>query len=137
MSEYPQRIGFVNGCFDVLHVGHLNLFKFCRSQCDYLIVAIDTDERVRATKGSNRPFNSLEDRKAMLMALRYVDAVESFSTDAELTNLVKVHTPDIMVVGSDWEGKKVIGSEHARQLKFFRKIDGYSTTKILQNSSNR
>ncbi len=132
-----MKVGFVNGCFDILHVGHLCMLSFAKSYCNYLIVAIDTDDRVAAAKGPNRPFNSTADRKAMLLALKYVDEVKIFSSDAELTNLVQGIKPDIMVVGSDWEGKKVIGSEYAKELKFYRKIDGYSTTKILECSSSR
>ena len=132
-----MRTGFVNGCFDILHVGHIALFNYCKSMCDHLIVGIDSDERVRHNKGPNRPFNASEDRMAMLRSIRYIDEVRVFSTDAELVNLIKDIQPDVMVVGSDWQNKKVIGSEHAKELKFFRRIDGYSTTKILESSSDR
>ena len=132
-----MRIGFVNGCFDILHVGHIALFNYCKSVCDYLIVGIDSDERVKRNKGPNRPFNASEDRMTMLRSIRYVDEVRVFSTDAELTNLVMYISPDVMVVGSDWEGKNVIGSEYAKELKFFRRLDGYSTTKILENTLDR
>lgn len=132
-----MRRGFINGCFDVLHVGHIELIKFARSHCDYLMIALDTDERVASAKGPNRPFNSLEDRKTMMRALRGVDELRSFSTDEQLSSLVEIFAPDVMIVGSDWEGKKVIGGEHAKELIYFRRIDGYSTTKILENSFNR
>jgi len=132
-----MRIGFVNGCFDILHIGHVALFKYCKSQCDYLIVAIDSDARVKANKGSTRPINTLEDRVTMLRAVRFIDEVRHFSTDAGLADLVQSINPDVMVVGSDWEGKNVIGSEYAKELKFFRKINGYSTTKILESSPDR
>ena len=132
-----MRIGFINGCFDILHVGHIALFEYCKTICDYLIVGIDSDERVMHNKGPNRPFNASEDRMTMLRSIRYIDDVKVFSTDAELTNLVMHTSPDVMVVGSDWEGKSVIGSEHAKELKFFRRIDGYSTTKILESSFDR
>lgn len=132
-----MRIGFVNGCFDILHIGHIKMLKYAKSMCDYLVVAIDSDERVRANKGSKRPFNCLNDRRAMLASLRMVNEVETFSTDEELTCLVKDLAPDIMIVGDDYVDKRVIGSEYAKELKFYRKIDGYSTTKILENSSGR
>tara|TARA_B100000282_G_C31524295_1_gene395369 strand:- start:192 stop:590 length:399 start_codon:yes stop_codon:yes gene_type:complete len=131
------RVGFVNGCFDILHVGHIRMFEFAKSLCDYLVVAIDTDDRVRSNKGPKRPFNCVEDRKIVLTSLRYIDEVKSFSTDEELTSLVKSVAPDIMVVGDDYINKRVIGSEHAKELKFYRKIDGYSTTKILESSTGR
>ena len=132
-----MRVGFVNGCFDLLHVGHIEMLEYAKSMCDHLVVAVDTDQRVRQSKGPTRPFNNVDDRQRMLIALRAVDETACFSTDEELTETVKRYKPDIMVVGSDWEGKKVIGSEHAKELKFYRKIDGYSTTKILEHSSSR
>ena len=132
-----MRIGFVNGCFDILHLGHIALFEFAKKHCDHLIVAIDSDKRVSLNKGPNRPINNALDREGMLRAIKYIDDVKTFSTDLELTNLVKLISPDIMIVGNDWEGKTVIGSEHAKQLKFFRKIDGYSTTKTVKDIGSR
>ena len=131
------KIGFVNGCFDILHIGHIALLEYSKSICDYLIVAIDSDEKVMLNKGPNRPFNTSKDRMAMLRSIRYVDDVKVFSSASELSKLIQSVKPDIMVVGSDWEDKKVIGAEHAKELKFFRRIDGYSTTKILENSIDR
>jgi len=132
-----HRIVFVNGCFDVLHRGHIELFEFAKSQGEYLIVALDTDARVKKQKGENRPFNSLTDRKKIVSSIEYVDWVESFGTDEELIALVRQASPHVMVVGSDWRGKPIIGSEHAKEIKFFERIDGYSTTDILQYSSDR
>ena len=118
-----MKIGFTNGCFDILHIGHVELFKFAKSACDYLIVALDTDERVIANKGSNRPFNALSDRMAMVRAIRYVDEVRSFSSSQELDTLVSIVRPEIMVVGYDYEDTEVIGARHAKELLFFRRID--------------
>lgn len=132
-----MKIGFVNGCFDVLHVGHISLLEFCKSECDHLVVAIDSDEKVKASKGKDRPFNNLKDRITMLKSIRYVDEVRSFGSSEELEELVEYIRPDIMVVGSDWEGKQIIGSKFAKQLKYFRRLDGYSTTAILENTTNR
>ena len=132
-----MRVGFVNGCFDLLHVGHIEMLEYAKSMCDHLVVAVDTDERVAQSKGPTRPFNNANDRQRMLIALKAVDETACFATDEELIAAVQRYSPDIMVVGSDWEGKKVIGSEHAKELKFYRKIDGYSTTKILEHSFSR
>ena len=132
-----MKIGFVNGCFDVLHVGHISLLEFCKNQCDHLVVAIDSDEKVKASKGKDRPFNNLKDRITMLKSIRYVDEVKSFGSSEELEELVEYIRPDIMVVGSDWEGKEIVGSKFAKQLKYFRRLDGYSTTAILENTTNR
>ena len=132
-----HRIVFVNGCFDVLHRGHIELFEFAKSQGEYLIVALDTDARVKKQKGENRPFNSLTDRKKIVSSIEYVDWVESFGTDEELIALVRQASPHVMVVGSDWRGKPIIGSEHAKEIKFFERIDGYSTTQKIQGIINR
>tara|TARA_R110001592_G_scaffold5875_1_gene31979 strand:+ start:11411 stop:11830 length:420 start_codon:yes stop_codon:yes gene_type:complete len=135
--EKEKSVGFINGCFDILHIGHVELLRYAKSKCDYLIVALDTDERVSTLKGPNRPINALEDRVAMMKALRYVDEVRTFSTALELEQTVRSITPDIMIVGSDWKGKKIIGGEHALKILFFRRIDGYSTTKAIQDISYR
>jgi len=128
---------FTNGCFDILHRGHLELFKYAKSLGDEFIIGIDSDAKVKFDKGSNRPYNKLEDRVKMLESLRYVDKVYTFSNTFGLEMLVKEISPDIMIIGSDWRGKKVIGEQYAKELRFFERIDGYSTTQILENSSNR
>jgi D-beta-D-heptose 7-phosphate kinase/D-beta-D-heptose 1-phosphate adenosyltransferase len=128
---------FINGTFDVLHRGHLMLFNYAKSLGNYLIVSIDNDERVKEKKGLTRPINPLRDRIFMLENLKPIDEVRSFGTDLELENLVEYYNPDIMIVGSDWKGKPVIGSQHAKELKFFDRIDEYSSTKIIQSIINR
>lgn len=130
---------WVNGTFDVLHVGHIKLLEFA-SQFGNLRVGIDTDERVKELKGSERPFNNHHDRKTMLISLKYVDEVVFFNSREELIDCVKEYSPDIMVVGDDYKDQIVYGSEYAKKLVFFEKIPSYSTTKILsyyENNSNR
>jgi len=122
---------FTNGCFDVLHRGHLELFEYAKS-LGYLYVGVDSDEKVRRNKGGDRPFNTLDDRVKMLESLRFVDEVRSFDSKKGLKDLIKEIEPDIMVIGSDWRGKKVVGQEHAKELRFFERIQGYSTTDILE-----
>lgn len=128
---------FVNGTFDLLHVGHLQLLNFAKSYGDYLIVAIDTDDRVREKKGSTRPIHNQDERSFFLRMLKPVDQVEMFSTDQELEKLIKGFNPDIMIVGSDWKGKPVIGSQYAKRLIFFDRIGDYATTKTIQNIIDR
>ena len=128
---------FVNGCFDLIHRFHIELFNFARSHGDALYVGIDSDERVKQLKGPTRPIHSQEDRKFFLENLKAVDKVFIFDTDEELTDLVKSIEPDIMIVGSDYKNKRVIGSEYAKELLFFNRIDGYSTTKIIESIANR
>ena len=125
---------WVNGTFDILHRGHIELFKFARNQGDYLSVGIDTDRRIKEKKGKNRPVNTQLDRKYFLEAIKYIDEVVIFDSATELINLVAHHQPDFMVVGEEYKNKEVIGGTHAKEIKYFRKIGEYSTTKILQNS---
>ena len=128
---------FVNGTFDLLHCGHLQLLNFAKSYGDYLIVAIDTDERVREKKGLTRPIYNQDDRKFFLNMLKPVDQVELFSSDKELEELIKGFNPDIMIVGSDWKNKPVIGSQYAKRLIFFDRIGDYATTKTIHSIISR
>ena len=132
-----MKVVWTNGCFDILHRGHIGLLKYAKSLGDYLVVGVDDDKRIKASKGKDRPFNCLEDRVEMLRSIRYVDDVVEFNCDSELDTQVLLSGAEIIVVGSDYENKKVIGSRHVKEVKFYRKIDGYSTTKILERSSGR
>lgn len=126
---------FVNGTFDILHVGHLELLRYAKSLGDRLLVGIDSDDRVRSLKGHNRPINREYERFMMLSHLKPVDAVIVFDTDEELIDLIK--DCDIMVKGSDYQGKPIIGEDVCKQLVFFDRIDGYSTTEKIQHTANR
>lgn len=121
---------WVNGTFDILHVGHIKLLEFA-SQFGSLRVGIDTDKRVKELKGKERPFNNQDDRKKMLESIRFVDEVILFDSREGLINCVKEYQPDVMVIGDDYKNQIVYGSEHAKQLIFFEKIPNYSTTNIL------
>ena len=128
---------FTNGCFDVLHRGHIELFKHAKRLGDVLIVGIDSDEKIKLDKGSDRPYNKLEDRVEMLKSLKFIDEVYDFGSTRGLELLIKKIAPDILIIGSDWRGKKVVGRQYAKEIKFFEKINGYSTTNILQNTTSR
>lgn len=132
-----MKISFVNGCFDVLHPGHIELLKYARSLGDYLIVAIDSDRKVAEMKGPERPIFSQTDRSTMLSAIRYVDVVHVFDTKKELEDLLESITPDIMVVGSDWQNKEVVGSQYAKEVRFFDRIGSFSTTRTIQGVAYR
>ena len=105
---------WTNGCFDILHRGHIEMFAYAKSLGDYLVVGIDSDERVAHAKGPERPINSQEDRKKILEAIRFIDEVIIFNDDVALKNSIKKSNIDVLVIGSDWEGKKVIGAEPVR-----------------------
>ena len=128
---------FVNGTFDILHLGHLALLNYAKSLGDKLFVAIDSDERVKQLKGPTRPIHDTYQRKIMLLNLKAVDEVEIFNSDEELEMWIKQIKPTIMVVGSDWRNKTVIGSQYAKRLEFFERIDEYSSTKIISYIINR
>lgn len=132
-----MKIIFVNGCFDVLHPGHIQLFKYAKSLGDYLIVAIDSDKRVSEMKGPERPIFSQSDRSQTLEAIRYIDVVHIFDSKEDLENLLKSIAPDIMLVGSDWKGKEVVGEQYAKTVRFFDRVGEYSTTKTLQGLTYR
>ena len=128
---------FVNGTFDILHRGHLELLNYAKSLGDYLSVAIDSDRRVKEKKGLSRPIYKVEERKFFLENLKSVNEVFTFDSDLELESLANTINPDIMIVGSDWKGKKVIGSEYAKELVFFERIGDYATTRTIENIINR
>ena len=128
---------FVNGTFDIIHRGHLELLNYAKSLGDFLYVGIDCDQRVKQNKGYARPIHSEEERKFLLENLKAVDKVGIFSSDEGLENMIKSYKPDIMVVGSDWKGKSVIGSMYSAELRFFDRIEEYATTKTIQSIINR
>ena len=128
-----MKIVWTNGCFDILHRGHFEMFKYAKAFGEQLIVGIDSDEKVRADKGPDRPFNSVEDRKFALECVKYIDEVVIFNSREELEQEIRQLQPDIMVIGSDWKGKTVVGEQYCTELKFFDRIEGYSTTNILEN----
>lgn len=126
----------VNGTFDILHRGHLELLQFARSQGDQLLVCIDTDRRVKELKGINRPINNQDDRKFMLYNLRAVDTVMLFDSKEELINIIKEYKPDIMVKGSDYRGRSIVGEQHVPKVIFYDRTE-HSTTKTIQDIINR
>ena len=95
---------FVNGAFDVVHSGHLDLLDFARGLGTHLLVAIDTDRRIEYNKGKGRPFNNLKNRKELLSMLKPVTSVVTFDTDNDLLAILDRYRPDVMVKGSDWRG---------------------------------
>ena len=127
---------FVNGTFDILHPGHVQLLNYARSLGDSLLVAIDGDQRVQELKGSGRPINSEDDRKLMLESLRSVDSVWIFNSDQELEDICRLYNP-VMVKGSDYKGRHIIGHQYCKEIVFYDRIEPYSTTRAIQDIGSR
>ena len=125
----------VNGTFDIVHSGHLALLNYARSLGDYLIVAIDSDRRVKELKGADRPVNTQAERQELLSNLRSVDEVRIFDSDQELVNIIA--ECDIMVKGSDYRGRPFVGQHVIPDIVFFERIHGFSTTEKIQHIANR
>ena len=126
-----MKVVWTNGCFDVLHRGHIELFKHAKSLGDYLVVGIDDDSRVKGSKGPTRPINNVEDRMEMLKSIRYIDEIVSFNTDSALETQIATSGASIIVIGSDYRDKRVIGSNLVNEVVFFDRVGSYSTTNIL------
>lgn len=125
----------VNGTFDILHSGHLALLNHARSLGDHLVVAIDSDRRVKELKGADRPVNTQQERAELLSNLRAVDEVRVFDSDQELVDIVAECA--IMVKGSDYRGRPIVGEHVIPEIVFFERIDGFSTTEKIQYIVNR
>jgi len=130
-----SKIVFTNGCFDILHRGHVSYLDVAKSFGDVLILGLNSDESVKRLKGESRPINNQEDRGYILAALESVDYVVNFSEDTPY-ELIKLIQPDILVKGADYEGKDVVGSDIAKELKLVTFIDGKSTTKTIEKINN-
>ena len=127
---------FVNGTFDILHIGHIKMLNFAKSLGDYLLVAIDEDNRVKELKGNLRPINCQEDRQIHLMNLKSVNEVHLFGSEQQLEDIIKQYKPDIMVKGSDYKGKRIVGAEFVKEIVYYDHT-GHSTTGIIQRITNR
>jgi D-beta-D-heptose 7-phosphate kinase/D-beta-D-heptose 1-phosphate adenosyltransferase len=128
-------IGFTNGCFDIMHAGHISLLTDAKARCDKLIVALNTDDSVRALKGPTRPVNSEMDRAQVIAALAAVDAVVLFNEDTPL-ELLKQLKPDVLMKGADYTAEQVVGADlvasYGGRVELLPLKDGYSTTGIIR-----
>ena len=125
----PNTI-WVNGSFDVLHAGHIELFKYARSVGDSLVVGADTDERIRELKGNTRPINQQIHRLTMLNAIKYIYQVVTFGSLEEQITRMKESGAKTLVIGSDYRGKSVVG-EDFMEVVFFERVGNLSTTNIV------
>jgi D-beta-D-heptose 7-phosphate kinase/D-beta-D-heptose 1-phosphate adenosyltransferase len=139
ITDLKNRKIWVNGTFDIVHIGHIKLLQYARF-FGTVRVGLDSDERVRSKKGKSRPYNTLADRMDLISSICFVDSVVSFDSDSELVSRIKEYEPSIMVIGTDYQSKPIIGAEYVDQIVFFNKLAKHSTTAILEyekNISNR
>lgn len=126
-----------NGCYDLLHVGHIQLFKFAYSISSNLHIAIDSDSRVKKLKGADRPINCELDRRTMLESIKYVDSVSIFDSEQELQNIITENNIDYLVIGSEYKNKHIVGKHLVEKVIFFDRVPNYSTTSVIENITNR
>ena len=126
---------FVNGTFDIVHRGHIEMLNFARQQGDWLTVGIDGDERVKQLKGPTRPINSVNERWFLLMNLKPVNEVFVFNSDEELIKLISEN--DAMVKGSDYIGKDIVGQEVCNEIIFFNLVKGFSSSETIKRIISR
>lgn len=126
-----EKTVFTNGCFDILHAGHVSLLEKARSLGDRLIVGLNSDASVRRLKGGGRPVNKLSDRSRVLAALEAVDAVVPFSQDTPY-GLIKLLTPDVLVKGADYGSAQIVGREFAGRTVRVALVKGRSTTGLIK-----
>jgi len=137
-----KKVVFTNGCFDILHVGHIKLLEECRKlSCDgTVIIGLNSDDSIKKLKGSSRPINDQYSRKVLLESIRFVDEVIIFEEETP-ENLLSIIRPDVLVKGGDYSIEQIAGKQFANEVIIFSYLDGFSTTstirKISQNSGDR
>jgi len=131
-----KKIVFTNGCFDIIHSGHIKVLKKCRDLGDVVVVGLNSDSSIRALKGHKRPINNEKERAIVLDSIKYVDYVVIFN---ELTpyKIIKMIKPDFLVKGGDYKKEDVVGREFARNVVIVQLVEGISTTKIIEKVLNK
>ena len=124
---------WTNGCFDILHIGHIKMLQYARSLGDNLIVGIDSDRRVKELKGDSRPINNQDDRKELLLALSCVDDVFIFDSKEKMCAILVEQDIKELVVGEEYKYKEVTGQNIVEHIHFFQRFKNFSTTDILNN----
>ena len=135
-----KKIVFTNGCFDLLHVGHIRYLSHAKKLGDFLIIGLNSDRSVKKLKGKDRPINSFEDRAILLSALNSVDLVIKFEEQTP-ENLIKDIVPDVLVKGGDYNIEDIVGYQivikNGGQVKTLSFYDGYSSTNYIDKINKR
>ena len=134
MNAEPTKRIWLNGTFDVVHLGHIKLFQHAKELYpnSTICVGVDTDDRVRQLKGPNRPINPLPLRVDFLKAIRFIDEVRTFQTDSDLRNEIASFNPDVMFIGDDYRHHTIIGEELIPHIEYVGRFDGLSTTSLIE-----
>ena len=136
LQSENKKIVFTNGCFDILHVGHVKYLQKAKELGDILIIGVNSNDSVKRLKGSSRPINDEYDRAYLLASLEVADYIVIFEEDTPY-ELIKRVEPDILVKGKDYEGKEVVGSDIAKEVKLIEFVNGKSTTKIIEKIKDK
>ncbi len=128
-------IGFTNGCFDILHLGHIRYMASAKAACDVLVVGVNSDGSVKRLKGDSRPVNTLEARMGVLSAVESIDYVVAFEEDTPV-NLIETFVPDVLFKGGDWNEEDVVGGDIVKanngKVMIIKFEEGYSTTEVIE-----
>lgn len=138
-KEEKKTVGFTNGCFDILHLGHVRYLEKAKQACDVLVVGVNSDESVRKLKGEGRPINGEDTRMEILAAVECVDFLTLFAEDTP-EKLIKSLTPHVLFKGGDWEEGSVAGAPHVKshggEVRIIPYVEGYSTSEIIEKIKN-
>lgn len=134
-KESGKRVGFTNGCFDIIHLGHVRYLADARSECDLLVVGLNSDVSTKSIKGDERPINPEMARAEVLAALESVDFITIFEEDTP-EELIKTLTPDVLFKGGDWKEGEIAGGSHVKknggEVKIIKFEEGFSTTGLIE-----
>jgi D-beta-D-heptose 7-phosphate kinase/D-beta-D-heptose 1-phosphate adenosyltransferase len=136
MTDLINYTIWINGTFDILHVGHIEMIKYAATLGTELIVGIDSDTRVKELKGKNRPFNNQQDRKIMLESIKGVDEVFIFNSRKEMIDGINKYSPEVMVIGAEYKDQFIVGFDLFKKIVYFDRIKQYSSTNIINYLNN-
>ena len=128
------NITWVNGCFDVLHIGHIKLFQKAWELGNPVVVGIDGDDRIRQSKGEDRPINPLHDRISFLKSIKYIKEVVPFHSDEELNAIIKRFSPEYFVIGEEYKDKRIIGKEWCENIVYLPRYRNVSSSSIINRT---
>jgi D-beta-D-heptose 7-phosphate kinase/D-beta-D-heptose 1-phosphate adenosyltransferase len=134
-----RKVGFTNGCFDILHIGHVKYLQEAKNNCDVLIIGVNSNESVKRLKGDKRPITDVHARVEVLSALECVDYLTVFGEDTP-EDLIKALTPDVLFKGGDWKEEDIVGANHVKasggKVMVIPYVEGYSTTELIERIKN-